>query len=60
MLLKGEYGGSVQILPIQPRLKDIAQKMLPILEQTYGSYENCARHGFGLGRHTFIVTISKK
>ena len=23
--------------------------MLPILEETYGSYENCVRHGFGLG-----------
>ena len=46
---EGEYGGSIQILPVQPRLKDIAQKMMPILEQTYGSYENCARRGFGLG-----------
>ena len=36
-------------LPVQPRLKDIAQKMMPILEQAYGSYENCARRGFGLG-----------
>ena len=35
----GEYGGSVQILPVQPRLKDIAEKMMPLLIQTYGSYE---------------------
>ena len=27
---EGEYGGSIQILPVQPRLKDIAQKMMPI------------------------------
>ena len=44
-----EYGGSIQILPVQPRLKDIATRMMPILEETYGSYENCVRHGFGLG-----------
>ena len=36
-----EYGGSIQILPVQPRLKDIATRMMPILEETYGSYENC-------------------
>ena len=46
---EGEYGGSIQILPIQPRLKDIAQKMMPLLEQTYGSYDNCVKRGFGLG-----------
>lgn len=46
---EGEYGGSIQILPVQPRLKDIAQKMMPLLEQTYGSYESCVKRGFGLG-----------
>lgn len=30
-----EYGGSIQILPVQPRLKDIATRMMPILEETY-------------------------
>lgn len=34
-----EYGGSIQILPVQPRLKDIATRMMPILEETYGSYD---------------------
>lgn len=43
------YGGSIQILPVAPRLKDIAEQMMPLLEQTYGSYEECARRGFGLG-----------
>ena len=45
----GEYGGSVQILPISPRLKDIAKKTMPLLEQTYGSYDACVKRGFGLG-----------
>lgn len=44
-----EYGGSVQILPVTPRLKDIAQQMMPYLEKQYGSYDACARRGFGLG-----------
>ena len=39
----------MQILPVQPRLKDIAEKMMPLLIQTYGSYENAIDHGFGLG-----------
>lgn len=46
---KDEYGGSVQILPVSPRLKDIARKTMPLMEQAYGSYENAAAHGFGLG-----------
>ena len=46
---EGEYGGSVQILPLSPRLKDIAQKTMPLMEKAYGSYENAAAHGFGLG-----------
>ena len=49
VLSGNEYGGTVQILPIKPRLKDIAQRMMPILEKTYGSYENALAHGFGLG-----------
>lgn len=44
-----DYGGSVQILPIQPRLRDIAEKMMPIVLDTYGTYENAHKHGFGLG-----------
>jgi len=46
---EGEYGGSVQILPVSPRLKDIANQMMPLLKQTYGSYDNVAKRGFGLG-----------
>ncbi len=43
------YGGSIQILPISPRLKDIAARTMPLIEQTYGTYDNCVKHGFGLG-----------
>lgn len=49
VLNNNEYGGTVQILPLSPRLKDIGQKMMPILQDTYGSYDNCVKHGFGLG-----------
>ena len=56
-----EYGGTVQILPLSPRLKDVAEKMMPILMDTYkvcdrfgrvdqeATYNNCVKHGFGLG-----------
>ena len=53
-----EYGGSIQILPVQPRLKDIATRMMPILEETYGSYENCVRHGFGLRASALVAQAS--
>lgn len=43
------YGGSIQILPLKPRLKDIAEQMMPLLMDTYGTYDNCVKHGFGLG-----------
>lgn len=43
------YGGSIQILPIAPRLKDIAERMMPLVMQTYGTYDNAIAHGFGLG-----------
>lgn len=46
---QNEYGGSVQILPISPRLKDIAEQTMPDLIKTYGTYDNCAKRGFGLG-----------
>jgi len=49
VLNNNEYGGTVQILPLSPRLTDIGQKMMPILQSTYGSYENCVKRGFGLG-----------
>lgn len=44
-----EYGGSVQILPISPRLKTIASNMMPLMQKKYGTYQECARRGFGLG-----------
>lgn len=40
-----EYGGSIQILPVQPRLKDIATRMMPILEETYQT--TAAREAIG-------------
>lgn len=49
VLNSNEYGGTVQILPISPRLKDIAEKMMPIVMDTYHTYDNAVKHGFGLG-----------
>ena len=46
---KDEYGGSVQILPLSPRLKDIAEQTMPDLLKKYGSYDKCVEAGFGLG-----------
>ena len=46
---QGEYGGSIQILPVAPRLKDIAEKTMPLMIKQYGSYYGAANHGFGLG-----------
>ena len=45
---QGEYGGSVQILPVSPRLKDIAERMMPLIIDTYGTYENAVNHCFVL------------
>lgn len=44
-----EYGGTVQILPVSPRLKDIASNVMPTLENTYKDYDEICRRGFGLG-----------
>jgi len=46
---EGMYGGSIQILPVKPRLKDIADNMMPILLDTYKTYERASERGFGLG-----------
>lgn len=43
------YGGSVQILPISPRLKDIANQMMPLLLESYGNMDNLNRKGLQLG-----------
>lgn len=47
--LEHEYGGSVQILPVSPRLKDLSDQIMPSLMKRYGTYENMCAHGFGLG-----------
>ncbi len=49
VLSTSEYGGTVQILPLSPRLKDIADRMMPLVMETYGTYDNAVAHGFGLG-----------
>lgn len=47
---ENEYGGTVQILPISPRLKDIAEQVMPIIEETYNyDYDLICKKGFGLG-----------
>lgn len=46
---QNEYGGSVQILPISPRLKNLGEQLLPQAIKKYGSYDNALAHGFGLG-----------
>lgn len=43
------YGGSVQILPVSPRLKDIAKQMMPLLLESYGNINNLERRGLQLG-----------
>lgn len=43
------YGGSIQILPISPRLKDIAEQIEPSLLAEYGSYDRVVEVGLGLG-----------
>ena len=45
---QNEYGGSVQILPLSPRLRDLSEKMKPIIMDTYKTYDNACAHGFGL------------
>lgn len=66
------YGGSVRILPISPRLKDVANQMMPILLETYGTMENLKKHdlqlglphvyhaGFGREEEYFICTADPK
>lgn len=47
--LAESYGGSIQILPIYPRLKDIAQQTMELMLEKYGSYDRCSEIGLGLG-----------
>ena len=37
---EGEYGGSVQILPLQPRLRALADKIMPSLLAQYKNIDN--------------------
>ena len=46
---EGEYGGSVQILPLQPRLKDLADKIMPSLLAQYKNMNNLYAKGLQLG-----------
>ena len=44
-----EYGGTVQILPLSPRLKDVAEKVMPSVMATYNNnYDEVCRRGLGL------------
>lgn len=45
-----EYGGSVQILPISPRLKDLADQIMPsVLAQYHNDWDEIHRRGLQLG-----------
>ena len=46
---EGEYGGSVQILPLQPRLRDLADKIMPSLLAQYKNIDNLYAKGLQLG-----------
>ena len=46
---EGEYGGSVQILPLQPRLKDLADNIMPSLLAQYKNMDNLYAKGLQLG-----------
>lgn len=57
----GEYGGSVQILPISPRLKDIAQQLPIIPEKGLGlGLPHIYRSNFGRNEEYFICTADPK
>lgn len=44
------YGGSIQILPIQPRLRDLAERVMPSIEKAYNyDYKKIERMGLQLG-----------
>lgn len=46
---KDEYGGSVQILPLKPRLKDLADNIMPSLLAQYKNVDNLYAKGLQLG-----------
>ena len=44
------YGGSIQILPISPRLKDLAERIMPSVLETYnGNWDVIRAKGLQLG-----------
>lgn len=58
---EGEYGGSVQILPIQPRLKDIAQQLPIDPDRGLGlGLPHIYRNRFGRNEEYFICTADPK
>lgn len=57
----GEYGGSIQILPIQPRLKDIAMQLPIQPEKGLGlGLPHIYRGNFGRNEEYFICTADPK
>ena len=58
---KDEYGGSVQILPIKPRLKDIAQQLPVDSKKGLGlGLPHIYRANFGRNEEYFICTADPK
>jgi len=58
---EGEYGGSVQILPVKPRLKDIASQLPIIPEKGLGlGLPHIYRSNFGRNEEYFICTADPK
>ena len=58
---QNEYGGSVQILPVKPRLKDIAQQLPIDLNKGLGlGLPHIYRDNFGRNEEYFICTADPK
>ena len=58
---EGEYGGSVQILPVKPRLVDIASQLPIIPEKGLGlGLPHIYRSNFGRNEEYFICTADPK
>lgn len=58
---EGEFGGSIQILPVQPRLKDIAQQLPIDPNRGLGlGLPHIYRSNFGRNEEYFICTADPK
>lgn len=58
---EGEYGGSIQILPIKPRLKDIASQLPIRADKGLGlGLPHIYRDNFGRNEEYFICTADPK